>query len=163
MFYFTPITSSIEAAARLNPDLSVYFLYATEASGVKLAPSKFTKILQSYSNIYLRFFNIFEYSKGTILEEFIKTGSWWESEFFLEHTSDILRTLTMWKFGGLYMDLDVIMLQPLRYLPKMNFLCLEVGETLASSVWQMDNENGKKYAEMCLKWVKEIRKKIRYF
>lgn len=31
-----------------------------------------------------------------------------ESEYFVSHASDYLRFLTLYKFGGIYMDLDVV-------------------------------------------------------
>lgn len=51
----------------------------------------------------------------------------------------MLRILTLWKFGGVYMDLDVISLKP---VPLINFIGAEYPEDLlASSVIGMQNKN----------------------
>lgn len=142
---------SVETAARMNPDLNIFFLFATTEQEVYLNSSKYLKILESYSNIHIRFFNIFDYASDTMLADFMRNGKWKESSFLLEHMSDILRQLTIYKYGGLYMDLDVLMLQPFKNLPTYNFLCMENDAGVASSIFHMDNKEGKKFTEKCLR------------
>lgn len=57
----------------------------------------------------------------------------------VEQHSDLLRILTLWKFGGVYMDLDVISLKPMPYI---DFIGAEYpGDLLASSVIGIQNKN----------------------
>lgn len=135
----------------MNPDVKIYFIYATNASKVTLNRSKMTKILQSYHNIHFKYFNIFDYAKGTIMEDFMSTRIWEESEFQQEHLSDILRSLTLNKYGGLYLDLDVIMLKPLRYINLKNFLCKEKTDALASCIYRCNRDEGRVFTEKVLK------------
>lgn len=48
----------------------------------------------------------------------------------VEQHSDISRLLTLWKFGGIYMDLDVVSLRP---LPLIHFIGSEYPEELLES------------------------------
>ena len=133
----------------MNPDAKVYLLMATNANGIKLNQSKWFDILQTYQNIRFRYFNIYDYSKGTIIEDFIKKGDWEKSEYALEHVSDFMRLLTVYKYGGLYLDIDIIMTEPLKYI-KNNFVCAERPNDLGNSIFYMDTKDGRKYTEKCL-------------
>lgn len=135
----------------MNPDTPVYFLYATNDSEVTLNQSKWTNVLESYPNIKLRYFNIYEFSKGTPLEGFMRSDKWKGTMYLLEHMSDLLRSLVLYKYGGLYLDLDVLMLTPLRYLNYRNFLCVEITDNLASCIYRVNIEEGRRYTEEILK------------
>lgn len=57
----------------------------------------------------------------------------------MEQRSDMLRLLTLWKFGGIYMDLDVVSLKP---MPSINFIGAEYpGDVLASGVIGMQKKD----------------------
>lgn len=147
--FIFPNYFSLEAAARLNPDTKVYLLMATNANGIKLKQSKWFDVLQTYKNIRFRYFNIYEYSKGTILEDLIRKGVWEKSKYKLEHVSDFMRLLTVYKYGGLYLDTDVIMMEPLKYIEN-NFVCAERPNVLGNCIFHMDTKDGRKYMEKCL-------------
>lgn len=85
------------------------------------------------------------------MEDFMSTRIWEESEFQQEHLSDILRSLTLNKYGGLYLDLDVIMLKPLRYINFKNFLCKEKTDALASCIYRCNRDEGRVFTEKVLK------------
>lgn len=123
---------------------------ATTENGIRLKQSKWYDVLQAYTNLHFRYFNIYEYTKGTIIEDFIKKGVWEKSQYKLEHMSDFMRLLSVYKYGGLYLDIDVIMTQPLRYM-KNNFVCEERPNDLGNSIFYMDTNDGRKYTEKCLK------------
>lgn len=53
-----------------------------------------------------------------------------EGKWKVEQHSDMLRLLTLWKFGGIYMDLDVVSLRP---LPLIDFIGAEYPEDLLAS------------------------------
>lgn len=136
----------------MNPDLDVYLLFATTSNFVNLKQSKLTKTLEFYKNLRFRYFNIYEYSKGTILEDFVKNKKWDLSVHKLEHLSDIFRALTLYKYGGLYLDLDAIMLQPLEFFASQsNFFCMENSWGIASGLWHMDLKEGRKFTEKVLR------------
>lgn len=75
------------------------------------SPPDFIKILSSYSNIYLRNINTSKIFDGTPGEDLEKKKNIYDSKFPAVHLSDALRLLMLYKFGGIYLDLDVIVLK----------------------------------------------------
>nr|CAD7412401.1 unnamed protein product [Timema poppensis] len=61
-----------------------------------------------YNNIRIRHVNIEHYLEGTPLEEWYKEGALKKSRWPMSHSSDVLRFITLWKYGGTYLDLDVV-------------------------------------------------------
>ena len=114
---------SIEAAARMNPEIPVYLLFTTVTNELKLNRSVYTDILDTYKNIHIRYANVYEMGAGTVLQDFMNDNVWKKSKHAIEHMSDIIRALVIYKYGGLYIDLDVLMLKPWRYINQMNFFC----------------------------------------
>jgi lactosylceramide 4-alpha-galactosyltransferase len=51
------------------------------------------------------------YFSKTPLEKWDFGAAMASSSWPTEHSSDILRLLTLWKYGGTYLDLDVIILK----------------------------------------------------
>lgn len=92
--------------------MEIYLIFATDSTKVDLKFSDTVNALMSNPNIHLRYLNLIEFSKETPLEDFMTEGLLYESKFPIEHTSDILRMLILYKYGGLYLDLDVITLVP---------------------------------------------------
>lgn len=71
--------------------------------------------------------NLPKYVKGTPVENWFHTGKLFQSKYIQVHTSDFLRILTVYKFGGTYFDLDFIVLRNLDEL-ESNFFCTELEE-----------------------------------
>jgi lactosylceramide 4-alpha-galactosyltransferase len=104
------------------------------------------KALKSYPNINIRYFNLEEYTKNTPLEEFVRNNTLAKSRYPVEHTSDTMRILTIYKYGGLYLDLDVISVFPLRVINRKNFVCLEGNNHFSNAIIRLDRNEGHKYA-----------------
>lgn len=66
------------------------------------------KYLRFYPNIYYRRINFIEFAAGTPAQEFFKTDKIFQSSFLIETFSDVLRLLTLYRFGGVYLDLDTV-------------------------------------------------------
>lgn len=78
-----------------------------------------------------------------------------DSKFPVSHASDILRYLTLWKYGGIYLDLDVIVLKSLEDLPP-NYSGAESADNVAAGVMSFaDSGVGHSLAETC---VNDLRK-----
>lgn len=75
-------------------------------------------LLTNYQNIRLRCIDFLTYIEHTPLQAFVQSEAMHSSIYLVEHRSDLLRVLTLWKFGGVYMDLDMISLKP---IPLINF------------------------------------------
>lgn len=72
-------------------------------------PPKFYDKLQKYANIHFRNINLWRYSNDTPIAHWLKTKQLFESAYLFEHMSDIVRAITMYKYGGYHLDLDVVM------------------------------------------------------
>lgn len=100
-------------------------LITAEVDYTKHPLKNVTAALLTYPNIHLMYFNPFEMVRGSILEDWFNTSSLQTSGYKVVHYSDIFRLMMMRKYGGIYMDLDMIALQDFDTLPD-NFACIEV-------------------------------------
>lgn len=100
---------SIESAVRLHPNGLIFVLMHSKYINVK----KGSYIhLNSYKNLYFLHFNENEIYSGTSLIHLNKTKRKQFLYYFsISHMSDLIRTALLYKYGGIYFDLDVI---PLR-------------------------------------------------
>jgi lactosylceramide 4-alpha-galactosyltransferase len=130
--------------------MDVYYFFFTNQTDVILEHTLLLDILLSYSNVYIRSVSIAELTKGTVLEQFFQNNSISDS-YRLEHTSDILRILVLNKFGGLYLDLDVISSFPVRLMNRKNFICLEDQNKFNNAIVKLDRVEGKKFSDAYLK------------
>lgn len=103
---------AIESAAMRNPNRDIFVLFASPV-GVKQSgcSNEFIEVLLKYPNIHLRNLNLWRYLFQTPVFEWIKTNALFESEYLFEHMADMLRIVTLFKYGGFYMDLDVIVMK----------------------------------------------------
>ncbi|KAG5666937.1 hypothetical protein PVAND_014942 [Polypedilum vanderplanki] len=133
---------SVESAARINPDMEVYFIFATNSSGIDMHFSDLIEALLSYKNIHLRFLNPKEFSVGTILEDLFQKDKIKNSSYPVAHLSDILRVLLLYKYGGQYLDLDTITFTPVSFIRKENFACAESKNIVANGILNLDLKSG---------------------
>lgn len=100
---------AVESAAKMNPELHVYLLFTAPINlGNSTAKSKFVSQLLSYPNVHIRHLNFERYFVGSPLEQWYRSGALKASKWPRSHASDVLRFLTLWKYGGTYLDLDVV-------------------------------------------------------
>lgn len=105
---------SIEAAARIHPKREVYILFSAPVSEYVLKKSCLANLLQ-FDNIKAARVHIDMYAKGTPIEPILLDLE--ESKYPIQHSSDILRILTLNKWGGIYLDTDMIVVKSLDELP----------------------------------------------
>lgn len=98
---------AVESAAKMNPTKKVY-LFLLSHSNYSISTERIIKRLVSYENIFIKRIYMEEYVKNTPLEDWWQSGVLKSSRWPRSHMSDILRYLTLWKFGGIYLDLDVV-------------------------------------------------------
>ena len=78
-----------------------------EADGVT------NELVDRYSNIHIKYVNIDTFLEGTPLHILWKESRLQTSDFVISHLSDILRYALIFRFGGTYVDTDVIFLKSL--------------------------------------------------
>lgn len=66
-----------------------------------------------YPNIHFRNVQIQRLCANTPLENWIETSKLFSSRARYEHASDIIRALTVYRYGGTYMDMDFMIVRRL--------------------------------------------------
>lgn len=127
----------------------------TPVGFVKEPESPIIAALKSYQNIHFRNVDIYEFSKNTPAEQWIKQDHIFTSAFFVAHLSDYLRLIALFKFGGIYQDLDFVNIKSFDSLPP-NFAPQETPscEYINNSVLGFEsNDVGHTIVEMILRFV----------
>lgn len=126
---------AIESAALRNPSFDVFVLFASPTYFKETNES--VRVLQ-YSNVFFRNNNLWNYTKGTPAEEWFKSEILFESHYVTAHVSDCMRLMTLWRWGGIYMDLDVIVKESFEDIP-MNFAGAESPTLVANGVMSYES------------------------
>ncbi|XP_018313109.1 uncharacterized protein [Mycetomoellerius zeteki] len=147
---------AIESAARMNPSMTVYLLFISK-SEFSNSTRKIVRHLLNYSNVKIRHIDPQRYVKETPLDVWYNSGILKKSHWPVSHMSDILRYLTLWKYGGIYLDLDVIVTSSLENLT--NFAGAEDWDDVAAGVMGFDmSKLGRRVADAC---VRDLKKNFR--
>lgn len=108
-------------------------------------------VLSTYTNIKFLRLNITNYGNGTPLADWMRDGKMFDSDYINSHLSDVLRYLTLYKYGGTYLDLDVVVLKNLDEAG-VNYSGAESNEDVAAGFMNMEPTGfGHQVAEMCVK------------
>lgn len=108
------------------------------------------RALNTYPNIHLRNLNLTNYAEATPMMPWIHSNQLFLSKYLNSHTSDFLRYTTMFKFGGIYLDLDVIVQQSFDTLPR-NFVGAESAQFVGVGVMGFQHHGiGHEIASLCV-------------
>ena len=119
---------AVESAAITNPDMTVYLQMSAKPApgspeidiGEGLERQCQTMdILKKIPNILITYDDLTKHLHNTPLEPLLTSGILAKSNFAYQHLSDAVRIAMLHKFGGIYLDLDVIVFRPLRCLRNM--------------------------------------------
>lgn len=130
---------AIESAAHENPDRQIFVVFVSPV-GIKEgepSPPNFD-ILMNYPNINFRTLNMWQFTRGTSIHEWLKTNQLFESKYVAEHMSDVFRALLLLKYGGFYADLDVIVLKSFNNLEE-NFIPNDWDNVVNGAVIHLNN------------------------
>ncbi|XP_055375747.1 lactosylceramide 4-alpha-galactosyltransferase [Condylostylus longicornis] len=142
---------AIESAALTNPNLDIYVLFASPKILNNQTITPILESILSYPNVYLRNVNLWSYAADTPIYEWFKDGKLFKSKYIYSHVSDFLRYLTLWHWGGTYLDLDVVMMKTIENIPP-NFAGAESIYHVAAGVLNFDWDGfGHEIADMCLR------------
>jgi hypothetical protein len=101
----------IESAAKMNPDHKLYLFYSCPIIGRLEDSSEHVLPIFTYPSVRLWRLNVSTFLSGTPLENWNFRAAMALSSWPKEHSSDVLRLLALWKYGGTYLDLDVVILK----------------------------------------------------
>ncbi|CAG9767261.1 unnamed protein product [Ceutorhynchus assimilis] len=143
---------AVESTARMNPDREIYLLYASPGNYIfeNTESDRFLKELMEYPNINIYHVDMNRYLKGSPVEDLWKKEKMRYSQYAQSHTSDVLRFLTLWKYGGIYLDLDVIITKNLDDLGT-DFSGVESATSVAAGILGFNaTGKGHDYVTSCL-------------
>lgn len=144
---------AVESAAKMNPGMNVYLLFLSNARISNQSREMFNQ-LSTYPNVKIRHIFPESYVKDTPLDAWYKSGVLKKSRWPMSHMSDILRYLTLWKHGGIYLDLDVVVTTSLEKL--RNFAGAEDWDDVAAGVLGFDMSSlGRYMADACIRDLKK--------
>lgn len=107
---------SIEAAILANPELDVFLLFSFEVGYFNKTPLPLVDNLLSYKNFHMAYFDIVKFAEKTPLGEWFASGEIYKSKFIINHISDIVRVLTLWKYtGGQVHSLEGHVFKPFKF------------------------------------------------
>lgn len=99
---------AVESAARMNKNMTVYLFVLSHSNLSSLTRQSMLRLSSVYKNIVINRILIDDYIRDSPLEKWWASGALKKSQWPRSHASDVLRYLTLWKFGGIYLDLDVV-------------------------------------------------------
>lgn len=135
-----------------NPSSDIFVLFSYEVGYFNTSSLPFIDVLLSYKNVRMAYFDLFEYAQNSPLEEWIQTDTLFTSSYYVQHLSDVLRFLTLWRYTGTYLDLDVVLKQKIRSVGT-NFACIQSVGIINSAIMNLDRNLGRSIAE---KYFEEI-------
>lgn len=95
--------------------------------------------------------NLSTYTEATPMHLLFSSGQLFLSNYLNSHTSDFLRYTSMFKFGGIYLDLDVVVLQSFESLPH-NFVGAESTRFVGVGAMGFQYDGiGHEIADLCVK------------
>lgn len=127
----------IESAARLHPKWQVFVLFNSPVSRTKLNASILTSLLK-IPNIKVARVVALEYARDTLLKIIIE-DKLWNSPHIVEHMADLMKIITLYKYGGVYLDLDQLVVKAFDDLPK-NWIAKETESELGVGAMAFTND-----------------------
>ena len=85
---------TIESAAITNPDAHIYIVFVDVMT---LEASEWTELVKKLANVFFLRMDLTSFSKDSPVEKFISSGKIKESKWPVEHLSDLLRLLILWR------------------------------------------------------------------
>ena len=99
---------AVASAANTNPDNKIYLLYTCSINGNLEDSPEYVKQMLSYPNVIIWKLVISDYIKGTPFENWKFMEKVRSSRWPVVHASDMLRYVSLWKYGGTYLDTDFV-------------------------------------------------------
>ncbi|KAG8244523.1 hypothetical protein J6590_019775 [Homalodisca vitripennis] len=131
---------AIESTALTNPDREIYVFHSCPLDDDFLHHSPhFVAQLFSYPNVHVVKLNNTQVFNGSPVQQLFEKRLLESSSYPVEHSSDVIRLVLLWKFGGTYCDLDVVTLRSLEGL-RSNWAGAESEWAVATGVMNFDPE-----------------------
>lgn len=143
---------AIESAARAHPEREVYLMFSAPISDFVYQRSCIAE-LRRLPNVRIARVHITDYAKNTPLEAMVESEPFIKSKWRVEHTSDVLRYLSLYKWGGVYLDTDMVIVKSLTPLGHNWVATQDSGYVAAGAVAISMDQIGRRLAEAVIKYV----------
>jgi lactosylceramide 4-alpha-galactosyltransferase len=132
---------SIESTCVHNPSMSVVVVFVTSKTHLRIEEkSPLVAVMRRWPNVRVAALNGTAVMSAAGLQNLsaqIKAG-----KYPVQHSSSVLRVLLLSKFGGVYGDLDLVMLQSLHaVVPEHNFMVGDTQEIFASCFFALQRNH----------------------
>lgn len=136
----------------MNPDRQIYILIKTSVNFLDNPANSFVRAILSYPNVHLKHFYVSEIAQRTPIERWIQNSTLFRSLSLNAHVSDVYRLIILWRYQGIYLDMDTLTLKSFDKIPE-NFACIEneKANKIGSAFMGVEGDVGKKFIEMSLK------------
>ncbi|XP_026324846.1 uncharacterized protein LOC113233844 [Hyposmocoma kahamanoa] len=130
---------SIESAAKANPGWQVSVLFAGRIPKQCQSTVNFTT-LDTYGNIHLYRIHVKKFADGTPFQDFFNSNALDNSLHPVYHSAEILKYLTLYKWGGVYLDTNMMVSKPFDNLP-LNWIARENDDDLGTAAMALTKDN----------------------
>ncbi|CAB3253061.1 unnamed protein product [Arctia plantaginis] len=145
---------AVESAARVHPDRQVNLLFTGPVKEENLNAPAFNA-LKKYENVKVLRLHLVDYAKWTPLEDLVSGGALNRTRWRISHTSDVLRFLSLYKWGGIYLDLDVVVVRSFDDLAP-NWAARDSDKLVASGALSFSKDAlGREIADLALRDLKD--------
>lgn len=131
---------TIESAAVNNPNTSVFLLFVSPAGYERDQPwPELFEVLATYPNVHVRNAGLWSYTAGTPAEQFVHGPELFTSDYLAVHMSDMMRLISVFRWGGTHIDLDFVLRRSMEQLPP-NFAAYEAYEFVSNAVFNFASD-----------------------
>ncbi|CAG4975695.1 unnamed protein product [Colias eurytheme] len=139
---------AIESAARAHPNREIYVFFSGPVSELEVLSD--LAVLDDFSNVHVARIHITNYAADSPVEHLILNGILNKTKWGIENTSNVLRFLTLYRWSGVYLDTDVVVVKSFDSLPA-NWIAREDKRMLnAAALSLSDDEVGRYFATLFL-------------
>lgn len=119
---------AVESAVKYNEKAHIYVLHTCP----KLEP---------VTGAHFHHISLLSFLGGTPVENLVTSGALAQSQYPKEHASDVLRYTALWKYGGIYLDMDIVVTKNLDPLGE-NWAGAESNDVIGSCALAMSASEG---------------------
>lgn len=142
---------AIESAARINPNWDINVFLVGSMSKL-FRRSSLYELLSNKSNIHFYRVIVATFNYNTPMTPLRPADiMFYKNSFCIEHMADMLRYLTLYKYGGVYMDLDIINVRSLDSMPQNWVVKESLGNFGAGALGLSKNKVGKAIADKIIR------------
>ncbi|XP_055502015.1 alpha-1,4-N-acetylglucosaminyltransferase-like isoform X2 [Leucoraja erinacea] len=126
------VMCSVESTARQNPDKPIYFFMKGFSGNLSQYPEpkyRLIPLLSSMKNVVLLPLNATKLFEDTPLKFWYQKVIPKKERFWLHVLADGCRVAMLWKYGGIYLDSDIISMQS---LPFGNFTSAQLSDSISN-------------------------------